>query len=282
VIGAASITLVLLVSVIRHTRALYRLETLPSDGTRPPCCSSLSSHLYMRSSSSNWLRKTLDEFQSYITRIESRMRERWAGRQPFLWLDENPDARQRARNGEILVKAYGSEDGNPVTGGLVHNWLGAMFIPGVHMEQVEAVIQDFDRHKKFYPEVIDSKTPRREGSSVYGHWRLRKKKVLTVELNAELEVHQDSAGPTRWYTRSYTVPMNEIADAGTPQEREMPDGQGHGFRWRLNAYWRLEQQAEGVFAECHTLSLSRDVPAGLGWIIRPIIRTCPGNLCSKH
>jgi archaetidylinositol phosphate synthase len=29
VIGAASITLVLLISVIRHTRALYRLETLP-------------------------------------------------------------------------------------------------------------------------------------------------------------------------------------------------------------------------------------------------------------
>lgn len=219
--------------------------------------------------------QTLDEFQAYVTRVESAMRERWTGRQPFLWLDENPDARQSVRKGEIVVKASGNQDGNPVTGGLVHDWMGAMFIPGVRMEQVESIIQDFDRHKKFYPEVIDSKTLRREGSIVYGHWRLRKKKVLTVELNAELEVHQDSAGPERWYTRSYTVHMNEIADAGTPQEHEMPDGQGHGFLWRLNAYWRLQQQPDGVFAEWHTLSLSRDVPSGLGWIIRPIIRDLP-------
>ncbi|MBI2681002.1 MAG: hypothetical protein HYX25_08365 [Candidatus Solibacter usitatus] len=219
--------------------------------------------------------QTLDEFQAYVARVEAGMRERWGGRQPFLWLDENRDARQAARKGEIVVKAYGSQDGNPVTGGLVHDWLGAMFIPGVRMEQVESIIQDFDRHKKFYPEVIDSITLRREGSTVYGRWRLRKKKVLTVELNAELEVHQDSASPARWYTRSYTVLMREIANAGTPQEREMPDGHGHGFLWRLNAYWRLEQEPDGVFAECHTLSLSRDVPAGLGWIIRPIIRDLP-------
>ena len=219
--------------------------------------------------------QTLDEFQAYVTRVESGMRERWTGRKPFLWLDENPDVRQSVRGGEIVIRPSGSQDGNPVTGGLVHDWMGAMFIPGGRMEQVESIIQDFDRHKKFYPEVIDSRTVRRDGSTVYGFWRLRKKKVLTVELNAELEVHQDSAGPGRWYTRSSTVRMNEIANAGTPQEREMADGQGHGFLWRLNAYWRLEQQPDGVFAECHTLSLSRDVPSGLGWIIRPIIRDLP-------
>jgi hypothetical protein len=219
--------------------------------------------------------QTLDEFQVYVTRVESNMRERWTGRQPFLWLDENPEARQSVRKGEIVVKPSGNQDGNPVTGGLVHDWMGAMFVPGVRMEQVESIIQDFDGHKKFYSEVIDSRTLRRDGSTVYGFWRLRKKKVLSVELNAELEVHQDSAGPTRWYTRSTTVRMNEVTNAGTPQEREMPDGQGHGFLWRLNAYWRLEQQADGVFAECHTLSLSRDVPSGLGWIIRPIIRDLP-------
>jgi hypothetical protein len=219
--------------------------------------------------------QTLDEFQIYVTRVESGMQERWKGRQAFLWLDENPGARQSVRNGEIIVKQFGNRDGNPIAGGLVHDWLGAMFIPGARMDQVESIIQDFDRHKKFYPEVIDSRTLRREGTTVYGYWRLRKRKVLTVELNAELEVHRESAGPARWYTRSYTVHLNEIADAGAPQEREMPDGQGHGFLWRLNAYWRLEQQADGVFAECHTLSLSRDVPSGLAWIIRPIIRDLP-------
>jgi hypothetical protein len=218
---------------------------------------------------------TLAEFQAYVRRVETEMSRRWTGSRPFLWLDENADARQSVQKGEIVVRQFGNRDGTSVTGGLIHDWLGAEFIPGARIERVEAIIQDFDRHKKYYPEVIDSKTLRREGEAVFGFWRLRKKKVLTVELNAELEVHARALDDSRWYSRSYTIRMNELASPGTPQERPLPDGQGHGFLWRLNAYWRLRQTSDGVFAECHTLSLSRDVPSGLGWIIRPIIRDLP-------
>ncbi|HLI64066.1 MAG TPA: hypothetical protein VKV05_11745 [Terriglobales bacterium] len=35
------------------------------------------------------------------------------------------------------------------------------------------------------------------------------------------------------------------------------------------------QQADGVYIECRTISLTRDIPHGLGWIIEPIIRKLP-------
>jgi hypothetical protein len=43
----------------------------------------------------------------------------------------------------------------------------------------------------------------------------------------------------------------------------------------LNAYWLLEQRPEGVYLECRSISLSRDIPAGLGWAIRPMMTTVP-------
>jgi hypothetical protein len=67
----------------------------------------------------------------------------------------------------------------------------------------------------------------------------------------------------------------EVADAGKPNEREMPPGKDHGFLWRLNSFWRYEGADGGVFVECEAISLTRDVPAGLGWLIDPIIRDLP-------
>jgi hypothetical protein len=31
----------------------------------------------------------------------------------------------------------------------------------------------------------------------------------------------------------------------------------------------------GVYVECEAISLTRDVPLGLGWLINPIIRSLP-------
>ena len=52
-------------------------------------------------------------------------------------------------------------------------------------------------------------------------------------------------------------------------------GQGHGFLWRLNAYWILEQRTEGVYLECRAISMSRDVPAALRWVVKPMLTSVP-------
>ena len=55
----------------------------------------------------------------------------------------------------------------------------------------------------------------------------------------------------------------------------MEPGVDHGFLWRLNSYWRFEERDGGVYVECEAISLTRNVPIGLGWIVNPIVRTLP-------
>jgi hypothetical protein len=45
--------------------------------------------------------------------------------------------------------------------------------------------------------------------------------------------------------------------------------------WRLYSYWRFEERDGGVDVECRALSLSRDIPFGLGWVIEPIVQQLP-------
>jgi hypothetical protein len=45
--------------------------------------------------------------------------------------------------------------------------------------------------------------------------------------------------------------------------------------WRLDSYWRFSDTGHGVYVQCEAISLTRDVPAGLGWLIGPFIESIP-------
>ena len=62
--------------------------------------------------------------------------------------------------------------------GLIHDWIGATFAPGVSLAETLALIQNYDNHKNTYrPE--DSRLLRREGNNFQVSLRLRKKKVVS-------------------------------------------------------------------------------------------------------
>jgi hypothetical protein len=48
-------------------------------------------------------------------------------------------------------------------------------------------------------------------------------------------------------------------------------GRDRGFLWRLNSYWRYQQEADGVRIQAESLSLSRPVPAMLKPAASPVI-----------
>ena len=66
-----------------------------------------------------------------------------------------------------------------------------------------------------------------------------------------------------------------MENAGSPKEKVLPPDTGYGFLWRLNSYWRFQERDSGVCTECRAISLARDVPLGLAWIIKPIIQNLP-------
>ena len=91
--------------------------------------------------------------------------------------------------------------------------------------------------------------------------------IITATYNTEHAVEYTRVSPERASSRSISTKIAEIAGAGTPQEREKPPGEDHGFLWRLNAYWRFEQSGNGVLIECESVSLSRSVPL----VVRPVV-----------
>jgi hypothetical protein len=216
--------------------------------------------------------KTVGAFDSYIRETEQRL----ANDKTFLWADESADRARRVKAGEVVVEPFRGKAVTPVPSGLVHDWVGSVFLPGVTLERTLAMVRDYDHHKDVYqPEVIDSRVISHTGNDFHIYLRLLKKKVITVVLNSEHDVKYTPVDKTRWRSVSRTTKIAEVEKAGKPEELEKPPGTGEGFLWRLNSYWRFEERDGGTWLECEAISLTRDVPMGLGWIVSPIIRDLP-------
>jgi hypothetical protein len=216
--------------------------------------------------------KTVEAFDKYIRQTE----ERLASAKTFLWADEAPDRGARAKNGQVVVSPFLKKSETAVPDGLIHDWVGTVFIPGTTVDRVLAMVQDYNHHKDVYkPEVLDSRTLWHEGNDFRVYLRLLKKKVITVVLNTEHEVRYTRIDATKWRSASKTTKIAEVENPGKPDEREKPPGTGEGFLWRLNSYWRFLERDGGVWVECQAVSLSRDIPSGFGWIVDPIIRNLP-------
>jgi hypothetical protein len=102
--------------------------------------------------------------------------------------------------------------------------------------------------------------------------RLQRTKFVTVVYNTEHEVTFAHGTAGRASSVSVATKIAEVTDANKPSERELPPGDDSGYLWRLNAYWRYQVVPGGVIAECESISLSRDVPFGLGFVIGGLIR----------
>jgi hypothetical protein len=220
-------------------------------------------------------RESLDQFEVYIRGTESRI-EREVHTPTFLWASQSRDRERRVRSGGVVVEPWIARGDSEIDDALIHDWIGAIFIPGATIDQAVSFLQAYDNHKTFYsPEVVESRLLSHDGDEWRVYYRLVKKKIITVTFNTEHAVTYTRLSPTRLHSTSRATRIGEVKNAGTPAERELPAGQDHGFLWRLNTYWRLEEKDGGVFMECQTISLTRSVMTGLGWLINPIIRSFP-------
>lgn len=220
--------------------------------------------------------RTLQAFESYIRDAEVAMGPTLSGERPFLWSDGSSERTQQISRGAIVAEFWSGQAPSEVPNGLIHDWIGAAFVPHATVEQALALVQDYDNHKNVYhPDVLASKLISHDGNDFKIYLRLLKKKIITVVLDTDHDVHYASVDNTRWFCRSYTTRIAEVEDPGTAKERVLEPDTGYGFLWRLYSYWRFQERDDGVHIECRAVSLTRDIPLGLGWIIEPIIRKLP-------
>jgi hypothetical protein len=220
--------------------------------------------------------ETLQGFDTYILEAEAVMEQTLHGNNSFLWSDASPERALQLRQGKILAQFWSGRGPVKVPSGLIHDWTGTVLIPGATVKQTVRLVQDYNNHKNIYqPEVIDSRLLSNKGNDFQIYLRLLKKKIITVVLDTYHDVHYSSPDHTRWLCRSYTTRILEVEGAGSQNETILPPDTGYGFLWRLYSYWRFQQKEGGVFVECRAISLSRNVPLGLGWLIEPIIQKLP-------
>jgi hypothetical protein len=229
--------------------------------------------------------RTLEAYARYLQATEERIQRELARPGAFLYIDGLPEpqksqTRAFLKDGGIYMErltmrgATGRELRAPDA--LIHHWTGAVFVPGATLRQALDLVQDYDRHQDVYkPEVVRSKLLERNGDDFKIYYRLRKKKVITVTLNSNHDVRYFPVDATHWHSRSTATRIAEVADADKPGEREKPIGHDGGFLWRLDSWWRFEERDGGVYVECESVSLTRDIPTGLGWLIKPFITDIP-------
>lgn len=231
--------------------------------------------------------KTLEAFDAYVRVAETQIDAQLAQGQPYLWVEGLPAARRataeaQLRAGQVVIErldATGKSDADKpiaVPDGMIHHWIGTVFIPGATLAQTLALEEDYDHQQEyFHPDVIRSRILRHDGNDFTIELRLYKKKVITTVLDTEHQVHYALVDATHAWSRSRTIRIQEVDDAGKPGERLEPEGHDRGLLWRMNTYWRFEEKDGGTYVECQSISLTRDIPAGLGWLIGPYVNSVP-------
>jgi len=228
---------------------------------------------------------TLEAFNRYVQATEARIDKEITRPGAFLYIEGLPEPKRAEtlasiHRGDIYMERLETQDasGSAIEAphGLIHHWIGTVFISRATLRQVLELVQDYDHHQDVYkPEVVRSQLIHHEGNNYQIFYRLRKKKVITVTLNTNHDVEYFPMDATQCRSRSVATRIAEVADADKPGEREKPIGHDGGFLWRINSYWRFEEKDQGVYVEVESISLTRDIPTGLGWMIRPFITSIP-------
>jgi hypothetical protein len=227
--------------------------------------------------------QTLEAFQRYAAARDAQF-DQEVQHDSFLWVDAQAEAKrkdyyQRLQNNEVLIEHVDQRVGGQkfeVPDGMVHHWLGIVFVRGARARDVVRLVEDYDRHSKYYaPEVARSKLLSRDGDHFLVYLRFHKKHILSVTVDTWHEAWYRAIGLARQASRSQITRAQEVEDEGQPDEKLRPEGADRGFLWRMNTYWKFEEKEGGTFVQCESITLTRRIPLLLKPIIEPFVTSVP-------
>lgn len=144
-----------------------------------------------------------------------------------------------------------------IPGGLIHEWAGAVTIPGITVSQlVEALTTPGTPPPQ--DDVLESHVLAKSGDTLRVYLKLQRSAMITVIYDTEHAVRFERQGPALATSRSVAT---SIREAG---------GGDRGFLWRLNSYWTYRQIGNSVEVDVLSVSLSRDVPLVARAFVSPI------------
>ncbi len=211
--------------------------------------------------------------------------ERLDGR--YLAVDRLPDAQRRdaydqLQHGQIVIQELHTQEDHlaiRIPGGLIHHWSGAIFIPGAKLAEVNAVLLDYQNEASIYkPEIRQANLIEQNGNESKIFLQMYTKSIITVVLNGYFTVTETFFGGTQVESASHSTRIREVVNAGGADEHESAEEDSHGYMWRVNSYWRLEEKDGGVYVQNESITLTRTVPALLAWLIDPLTKSIPRDV----
>jgi len=214
--------------------------------------------------------ETLDAWDQYLHQASAHLLEPPQG--PFLWSDQAPERARRVRSGEVVVSQIGRGP-EAVPSGLIHHWIGAVFIPGVRIEDVIRLIRDYDRYPEVYkPSIVDAKTLSRQSNQDRFEVTVVDKNMFNKRaLDTEYDSRFVQVDRSKWYSFAQTMHVQEVTGLADGAPRKIPEGEGSGYIWRLCTISHYQERDGGVYLELEAIALTRSIPASLRWLVNPVV-----------
>lgn len=218
----------------------------------------------------------VSSFNSYVSDVEARLGRQHRSREDYVMLAAPfSESEARLRRGELIVEQVTPSAGD-FSGSILHHWRGTAFVPRGSVADFERLLRDFDAYpQRFAPEVVRARVEAQGHDLLQVEMRVRQKHVITVVMDTLYDVCFGRLDGRHGFSISRSMRISEIGAPGTDRERALSSSEEHGFLWRLNTYWSYEERDGGLYVQIETVSLSRAIPAGLGWALRPYVESVP-------
>ncbi len=205
----------------------------------------------------------VETFNLYVAALESRLARQH--RTPETFLAPTTSA---PRN-EAIVERVAVESPQ---GALLHHWRGTAFAPGATAAGFERLMRDFDQYPRhFAPQVLQASVKASQGDEMQASMRVRQKHVITVVMDTAYDITFGRLDAQHGWSISRSTRISEIGSGGIA----VAPGEEHGFLWRQNTCWSYEERDGGLYLQIESVSLSRSIPTGLGWAVRPFVESVP-------
>ena len=214
----------------------------------------------------------LASFRSYVNVVESRLAVQHQSRDGFLaHVDEG-----RLRRGELVVEEITQPGGGALPGAMLHHWRGTAFARGASAAEFERLMRDVSAYPRtFAPQVLQARVTAQRGDRMQAVMRVRQKHVITVVMDTAYDISFGRLDARHGYSISRSTRVSEIASPGSSGEHAMAADEEHGFLWRMNTYWSYEERDGGLYVQVESVSLTRSIPRGLGWVVGPFVESVP-------
>ena len=228
--------------------------------------------------------KTLAAFDRYVKATEERIATEVSGQKPFLWVDRlsasaRTEAMARLNQGGVVHEKLQTRVAGKsidVPDGAIHHWIGTVLMPGVSLANARSVVERYEHYPNVLgPLVQRASIVKHAGDDYVVYMRTRMERVLTVVIDADYHIAYRPIGQKQLYTKSVADNMFQVESAGEPAESKIQGDKSSGFLWRLNTYCSFMETPAGTIEQCESISLTRGIPFGLGWLVGPFVNSIP-------